>query len=144
MENGQTSETDWSYNSDEMQTEKDEYDYGSGAAGALIRATKTPTYQTFASLTHVVDKPTQVTIKDSSGAAARTDFSYDASGNTAKVSRWIDATGNNTAATQFLYDQYGNLTQVTDPKTNITQYSYSDSHLRIRVQQEPRVQRILI
>jgi RHS repeat-associated protein len=58
-----------------MVTETDEYAYGSGTPGALVRKTLT----TYASLTNgIVDRPASVTVKDGSGnIKAQTTYCYD-------------------------------------------------------------------
>jgi len=73
---GLESEIHKTYNSTYgMVTEVDEYAYGSGAPGALVRKTLT----TYASLTNgIVSKPASVTVEDGSGTIkSQTTFCYD-------------------------------------------------------------------
>ncbi|MGD0515828.1 MAG: hypothetical protein ABSA29_21190, partial [Terriglobales bacterium] len=82
--NGETSETTWSYNSREQQTEQDEYDFGSSGVGSLLRKTVT-NYQQFnetplyPDIPSIVDRPCQVITYDSTGTnrVAETDYFYD-------------------------------------------------------------------
>jgi len=94
LDNGLTSETDWGYNAYEQETEKDEYDYGTGATscagggswskpGPLYRKTVT-SYASFSNL-YLVDRPSSVIVcnttatcsSGSTNSVAETDSSYD-------------------------------------------------------------------
>jgi RHS repeat-associated protein len=134
------------YNSWEEPTEVDEYDFGTGtpsgscasppsstASGSLLRKTTT-SYASFAG--HIVDKPSSVISYDGSGnRVAETDYTtYDSVGNLqTKVADCFAVTGGQPCAqgnstTSYVYDSHGQTTKVTDPDTNPTQYSYTDSY----------------
>src|SRR5262249_51211292 len=141
--NGQTSKTTYFYDSKEMQTEQDDYDFGLG----FLRATVT-SYATTSGMpaAHVIDKPATVTVYADAGKtvkAAETDFTYDIPigsatsgivhhgtgcncGNVTKISRWVNSTGA-TVNTTFTNDDTGQRLSMTDPRGNITNYSYADS-----------------
>jgi RHS repeat-associated protein len=72
---GLQSRTNTFYNTYGLVTEKDEYAYGPGAPGAIVRKTLT----TYASLTNgIVNKPASVTVEDGSGnVKAKTTYCYD-------------------------------------------------------------------
>jgi len=72
---GLESQTVTSYNSYGLVTEKDEYAYGSGAPGSVVRKTLT----TYASLTNgIVNRPASVTVEDgSSNVHAQNTYCYD-------------------------------------------------------------------
>jgi len=82
--NGQESETAWSYNTREQETEKDDYDFGTSGVGALLRKTVT-NYQQFnntplyPNAPSIVNRPCQVITYDSTGTnrVAETDSFYD-------------------------------------------------------------------
>ena len=134
------------YNSWEEPTEVDEYDFGTGtpsgscasppsgtASGSLLRKTTTA-YASFSG--HIVDKPSSVISYDGSGnRVAETDYTtYDSVGNLqTKVADCFAVTGGQPCAqgnstTSYVYDSHGQTTKVTDPDTNPTQYSYTDSY----------------
>ena len=134
------------YNSWEEPTEVDEYDFGTGtpsgscasppsgtASGSLLRKTTTA-YASFSG--HIVDKPSSVITYDGSGnRVAETDYTtYDSVGNLqTKVADCFAVTGGQPCAqgnstTSYVYDSHGQTTKVTDPDTNPTQYSYTDSY----------------
>jgi len=85
---GQVSEATYAYNTSEQQTERDEYDYGSGRPGALTRKTVT-NYASFTGA-HIVDLPSSVITCTGAGTdsacngvgtrVAETDSSYDQTG----------------------------------------------------------------
>lgn len=125
LNNGFLSETDWAYNTNEMMTEKDEYDYGSGSRGPLLRKTLFPSYHSFN--THIVDKPDSAKVLDASGnPAAGASYVYDPSGNMLSRSNWLNSTGTSSVTTSHMYDGYGNIISTTDPKGYVTGYSYTD------------------
>jgi RHS repeat-associated protein len=144
----QVSEVTYSYNSNEEQTERDEYDYGSGGRGALTRKTVT-NYASFTGA-HIVDLPSSVITYDGSGnRVAETDSSYDqtglqttsvvqhttapggsARGNLTTVTKQCfngACAGGNPTTTYSYYDT-GQIYQTTDPKGNVTTFSYTDSY----------------
>lgn len=117
-------QTNWVYNTNEMVTEKDDYDYGVGSLGALLRKTMFPSYATFSE--HIVDKPNSVQVQTSAGTAlAGVTYTYDLVGNLLKHADWVTAGGGSTLTTSHTYDAYGNVTSTTDPGSNMTTYAYS-------------------
>jgi RHS repeat-associated protein len=124
-----------------LPVELDEYDFGNGAPGTLLRKTLT----TYASLGRIMDRLASVIVQDGSGTQkAKTTFGYDETmptttsgvpqhtspsssrGNLTSVNRWIDnpsATLTNT----YTYDDTGNVVATTDPGGHTTQYSYTDN-----------------
>jgi YD repeat-containing protein len=118
-------QTNWTYNTNEMVTEKDDYDYGVGAIGALLRKTVFPTgYATFAQ--HIVDKPNSVQVQNSSGIAlAGVNYTYDLVGDLLSHADWVTSGGASTLTTSHTYDAYGHIISTTDPHNNVTTYSYA-------------------
>jgi hypothetical protein len=83
LENGLTTETDYTYGIGMQVTEKDDYDYGSGGRGSLLRKTST-TYQAFAATPlyptapSIASLPSTVIEYDGAGnKVAETDYIYD-------------------------------------------------------------------
>jgi RHS repeat-associated protein len=126
--NNEVSESDWQYNTNEMETNRYDYDYGSGVRGALLRQTVIQ-YAPFNA--HIVDKPQTVELEDASGSVvAGVTYGYGGVtgvGNVLTRSNWLNATGSSALTTTHLYDPYGNMTSTTDPKGNTTTYAYTNS-----------------
>ena len=121
--NGQASETTWNYNSRELETERDDYDYGTTGVGSLLKTTVT-NYQQFnlnfyGSNQSIADRPCQVITKDGSGnRVAETDYFYD--GGTSCSS----AGGASTSAvvgTLTGHDETNYSASSTIPRGNLTQ-----------------------
>jgi len=116
-----TRETDTKYNPYGLVTNVNEYDYGSGVVGALLRQTIT-SYNT--SLGNgIVDRPASVTVKDgNSNTIAYTSYSYDQSGvtGTSGTPQHVSITGSR-----------GNLTTVASMANSTTTlyrtYTYYDT-----------------
>ncbi|MFZ0774067.1 MAG: hypothetical protein WCA49_25055, partial [Candidatus Sulfotelmatobacter sp.] len=144
---GPANETTWNYDSNEMQIEKDDYDFGTSGVGSLLRKTLTTydTSSTFAA-SHILDKPIKVQVYDSTGTtlAAETDYAYDSPaatatsgivqhsggctcGNLTSSSGWVSSSGS-TLTTTFINDDTGQRLSMTDPRGNTTSYSYTDSY----------------
>ncbi len=143
--NNQVSETTWNYNSNEMEIEQDDYDFGTNAPGPFLRA-KVTNYAAFGTL-HVVDKPSNIIVYSDSAKtvkAAETDYTYDNPvgtttsgivqhiagcncGNLTAQSQWLNSSGA-TLATNFTNDDTGQRLTMTDPRGNQTAYSYADSY----------------
>jgi RHS repeat-associated protein len=151
--NGQASETTWTYNTNEMETEHDDYDFGTTAPpnppGPLLRATVT-SYATSTAMaaSHVIDKPATVIVYSDAAKTnrvAETDYTYDSPagtitsgivqhsggcncGNLTQQSHWVDGSGTNKLTTNFTNDDTGQRLSMTDPRGNQTTYSYTDSY----------------
>jgi len=133
-----------------------EYDYGNGAPGPLIRRTHT-SYLAFsnssylsANLLNLVSSST--TYNGSGTQVAQTSYTYDSGtlqasnittqhvsvttprGNQTSVQRWLNTTGG-TLNTNASYFDTGMPYQVTDPRGNITTYSYSPTYVGAYVTQ---------
>ena len=120
LENGQTSRTNYFYGTLAVPTEQDEYDFGSGAPGALLRKTVS-NYQTFPVTplgTRIYDRPCQTLVYDSAGnRVAETDFLYD-TGTTVcgtAPTPTLGGTGSYTGHDEALYG-----TTATVPRGNMT------------------------
>lgn len=126
LNNTYVSESDWTYDSNEMETDRKDYDYGSGGHGNLLRETVIPSYHSFSN--HIVDKPDSVQVKDGGGSiVAGVSYGYDPNGNLLNRSDWLNQTGSSVLTTSHTYDGYGNMITTTDPANNLTQYSYADN-----------------
>jgi RHS repeat-associated protein len=147
--NTPTKKTHYNYNSYACAasiSEKDEYDYGPGAPGALLRKTLY-TYGDPFTGTGICDRPTSVTTQDGSGdQIAQTNYTYDGTtptatsgitghvalpsgtprGNATTVSAWLNTTGGYLSTT-YTYEDTGQVLSKTDPLQNTTYYSYTDS-----------------
>ncbi|MGH9891034.1 MAG: hypothetical protein ACREA0_03425, partial [bacterium] len=136
-------------------TQREEYNWGTGAPGALARRT-TLTYLQSSSPTyadksiHILDRATSQKVYDAAGALkAQTDFEYDnftegislsgavqhdpafgasytTRGNLTAVKRWRN-TPAATLTSRHQYDDAGNLRNTTDPLGHNTTLSYADS-----------------
>ena len=104
------------YNSVGSLTEQDDYDYGSGAPGALLRQTLI----TFASLGNITAFQQQVTVKDGNGnIKAQTNYNYDETAvtTTSGIAQHISVSGSR-----------GNLTSVNYPVSGLTShFTYYDT-----------------
>jgi RHS repeat-associated protein len=145
---GSQAETDTIYDSTGhgLVKEVDDYDYGSGAVGSLIRKTLT-TYGTYngsacvALGNGIVDRPCMVTVKDNGGnTKAQTTYAYDETSVAATTGtpQHIAITGSRgnlttasglTSATtslskQFTYFDTGNLQTATDVNAAVTTLIY--------------------
>ncbi|HWX55736.1 MAG TPA: RHS repeat-associated core domain-containing protein [Verrucomicrobiae bacterium] len=165
LDNGLTSKTNYSYATNpsseatgtfvSLETEVDEYGFGTNAPGALLRQTKT-TYVSFPGGT-ILDRPASLTVYDGSGnTMAATVNCYDQStpagtsgvvqhggaglGNLTQQLHWLNPPGgsnplptcqtgasSSALSTTFTYDDTGQVLSSTDPNGNPTQYSYTDS-----------------
>jgi RHS repeat-associated protein len=104
---GQQSKVTYTYDSNGNVVTLSEYDYGV----ALIRTTAT-TYSTSYSAQHILDRPTQVLIKDAGGSTvSRTDFAYD--GGSAGLASQTGLTTHDDTNYPASFTARGNLTQVT-------------------------------
>ena len=141
--NGKTAGTTWGYNSNEMETEQDDYDFGSGAPGSRLRVTDT-NYQTFGT-NHIVDHPSSVVIYDGNMTRfAETDYSYDSPAGTTTSgivqhsggcncgsltqSTQVVGGGNPALNTTYINDDTGQRLKMFDPRGNKTTYSYADGY----------------
>jgi RHS repeat-associated protein len=130
-----------------------EYDYGSGAPGAILRQTLT-TYQYQISspykTNNLVRLPATITVEDGSGnQKAQTKYGYDASslassgittqhdsappagssrGNQTSAQRWLNTTNTFLTSTNVYFDT-GTIQTATDPKGNPTAFAYSSTYV---------------
>jgi hypothetical protein len=143
LENGLTNQTTYGYSAGAQVGDKKEYDYGSGAPGALLRDTVT-NYQSFAATPiytagpSIFDKPSQVIVYDGSGnRLAETDYYYDQTALTA-VSGMPTGTHDETNYPATFTAPRGNLTTKTQqcfplpPATQtcsnpVTTYTYDET-----------------
>jgi len=141
--NGQESKTNATYNSYGLVTEEDDYDYGSGGPGPLLRKTTT----SYASLGNgIVDRPSQVVVYNGSGTAvAQTDYNYDQTnpvssgittqhvsvsgsrGNLTEVSQYLNTTNSWVYSSNTYFDT-GMVNVAYDGKNNPTTYAYSSTY----------------
>jgi len=120
---GLESQVNMDYNSYGLVTEVDEYGYGSGAVGSLVRKTLTTYTSCGVTNANVVNRPCSVTVDNPSGTAvASTTYSYDANGNLLTESRSTGGTPSALTRT-FTYGSYGVLATATDFNSNTTTYS---------------------
>jgi len=130
------------YYSNGLVTEQDEYAYGNGSPGPLLRKTLT----SYASLgNNIVGRPSQITIQDGSGnIKAQTTYTYDggslvSSGITTQHISVSGSRGNPTTVTQlvsgsstisqnFTYFDTGMVNVSKDGKSNPTNYAYSSTY----------------
>jgi len=107
---GLESKTSTTFNSYGLPTEADEYAYGAGAPGALVRKTLT----TYASLgNNIVNRPATVTVQDGSGnVKSQTTYSYDEGIVTATsgTPQQVSVTGSRGNATTIAYLVSGSAT----------------------------------
>jgi RHS repeat-associated protein len=134
---GLESLTNTFYNTYGSSTETDEYAYGVGAPGSIVRKTLT----TYASLGNgIVAMPATVTIEDgSSNVHSQTTYSYDQTGVTATSGTPQQAavsgsrgnattisyyTGSSSLNKTYTYYDTGNVNAATDVNSAVTTYSY--------------------
>ncbi|HET7108059.1 MAG TPA: RHS repeat-associated core domain-containing protein [Candidatus Acidoferrum sp.] len=128
-----------------------EYDFGTGAPGALLRKTDY-TYKAFDTASYltanIIDKVSSVTVYDGGGTqVSKTTYGFDEyslqpsgvttnftppvagtpRGNQTSVKKWLNTTGGTLNTTTTYYDT-GMPYQVTDPRGNVTTYSYSPTY----------------
>jgi RHS repeat-associated protein len=122
LENGQTSQTNYFYGTLGVLTEKDEYDFGSGASGALLRKTVN-NYQSFSTTplgTNIYDRPCQTIVYDGSTPGAETDYFYDGGSavcGAAGTPSVVGVTGLPTGT----HDEINYAASSTAPRGNLTQ-----------------------
>jgi hypothetical protein len=135
---GLQSRRDTFYNSYGLVTERDEYAYGAGAPGALVRKTLT----TYAALSNgIVNRPATITVQDGSGnVKSQTTYTYDqgtvtatsgtpqhvsvsgSRGNATTVSYLVQ--GTTTLSKTYTYYDTGTLNTATDVNGSQTTYNY--------------------
>jgi YD repeat-containing protein len=127
-----------------------EYGYGQGAPGSLMRqtintylATSNANYfYNGSTVVNIVNRLSTSSVYDGSvtcyggqtcGAnlLAQTTYTYDNNGTNYRglvttVSKWLNTTSS-ILNTQYGYDSYGDITSMTDPLGNVTNWSYTDS-----------------
>jgi YD repeat-containing protein len=135
---GLESETNSTYNAYGSVTEDDQYAYGAGAPGAIVRKTLT----TYASLGNgIVSMPASVTVQDASGNVhSNTIYSYDqtaviATSGTPQQGAITGSRGNATTISylvragtslskNYTYYDTGNVSTATDVNGAVTTYTY--------------------
>ncbi|MGC2744010.1 MAG: hypothetical protein WA672_12530, partial [Candidatus Angelobacter sp.] len=141
LPNNQQSFTNANFNSVGLPTETDEYDFGNGVPGALLRSTLT-TYATLDN--NILDHPATIVVQDgSSTQKASTTFTYDegtitgttgvpqhsaitgSRGNPTTITQWVAGTTN--LVSKLTYDDTGNVLTSTDPANNVTAFDYTDN-----------------
>lgn len=148
LENGTTqSEIATTYNDYGVPTEVDQYGYGTGSPGPIVRKT-TINYASFSN--PIADLPSSITMKNAGGTSvAQTIYTYDSAsltsvtgiaqhddtnygvsqttrGNPTEIQDWVaGSTFLNTYAT---YDTTGQHISDTDAKGNVTSYSFADNY----------------
>lgn len=136
-------------------TEIREFDWGTGTPGPLLRRTrKAYNYTILDKVTReIVCQPgATCDINNPTDEDARTDYVYDGStlistssapapqhdytnfsstfttrGNATQVKRWRSASDSAPLATNYGYDDLGNIRSITDPANNTTTWSYTDN-----------------
>ncbi len=151
---GQVSQVGFVYDGYNNITDKKEYDWGSGAPGALLRETKN-TYETASAYValNLVRLPTETKVLDGSGTLySDTTYSYDqygttgitncpnivghdnqnyagggTRGNASFISRYLN-TNASWLTTTLTYDIAGNITGISDPNGHATGLTYTDEY----------------
>ena len=135
---GRQAKTNTLYNNFGLVTENDEYDYGSGAPGGLVRQTLVP-YATLGN--NLSNRPASVTLKDGSGnIKAQTSYGYDQTpvsatsgtpqhltvgsvrGNATTIAYLVQ--GSSTQSRTFTYYDTGTTQTATDLNGASTTYTY--------------------
>jgi RHS repeat-associated protein len=104
-------------------TEIDEYDYD----GSLKKKTA-QTWEPTSNFTppHILDRLATRTVTDPiSGVQSTLSYGYNSVGDI--TSGTVGGTGITSLTTNYQRDSFGNITQITDPKLNITKFGYQDS-----------------
>lgn len=132
------SKTVTSYNTYGLVTEMDEYAYGAGAPGSVVRKTLT----TYASLSNgILNRPASITVEDGSGnIKSQTTYTYDqgtvtatsgtpqqvsvsgSRGNVTTIAQLVS--GSTTLSKTFTYYDTGNVNVATDTNGAQTTYNY--------------------
>ena len=134
---GLQSEHNYLYNSVGGLTEEDDYDYGSGGPGALLRKTLV----TYASLGNITAFRQQVTIKNGSGTTvSQTNYNYDETTptSTSGIAQHVSVTGSrgnltsidypvNGPISRFTYYDTGSLSSSQDINLTTATYNYSSN-----------------
>jgi hypothetical protein len=106
-----TSRTTYTYGSGDQLTERDDYDFGPGSPGGLLRKTVTA-YQAFAatptfpSSPSILDRPSSTIVYAGTSRVAESDYLYDTVGVGS-----VTATGHDDAAYGTSFNVRGNLTK---------------------------------
>lgn len=152
LDNGMVSQVQWSYDiwqadlNDSVLTEERIYDYAQGAPGPLLKRTDyTWLHRVNPSSygwpngngsggNHICDRKTSETVYDGSGKKLeQTTYTYDANNGggpalLTSVTKWRSTDGASLTTSYTYTNYYGNVATMTDPKGNVTQYSYADNY----------------
>lgn len=110
-------------------SEIDEYDYGASSpaketAQTWMSASDSSLYSDSGS--HMLDRLKSRTVTDPSTSVQETlNYGYNGVGDI--TSKTIGGTGVTSLTTSYQRDSYGNITQMTDPKNNVTNFGYTDN-----------------
>jgi RHS repeat-associated protein len=110
-------------------TEIDQYDYASSGTGTALKKTAETWMTTSNGLYsigggHLLDRLASRTITDpASQNQATLSYGYNSVGDI--TSKTVGGTSVTSLTTNYLRDGYGNITQMTDPKGNVTNWGYS-------------------
>ena len=138
---GLEAETNGFYNSLGLPTEEDDYDYGSGSPGSVLRKVLT----SYASLgNYIADRPASITVQNGSGATmAQTNYTYDqgslqpttgtpqhvavsgSRGNATTIQQLVQ--GSTFLTRTVAYYDTGNVYTATDANAAVTTYNFADA-----------------
>jgi YD repeat-containing protein len=108
-------------------TQINDYDYASSGTGTLLKEVS-QVWEPASAFTpaHILDRLESRTITDpNSGTQATLNYGYDTYGNI--TSKAVGGTSVTTLNSSYLRDAYGNMTQYTDPNSNVTKFGYADA-----------------
>lgn len=111
-------------------TEIDEYDFDGSVkrktAQTWMGASDSCLYSDAAGGGHIFDRLKSRTVTDpASNVQSTLSYGYNSVGDI--TSKTVGGTGLTSLTTNYQRDAYGNITQVTDPKSNITKFGYTDN-----------------
>ena len=120
------SKTNTDYNSYSLPTEVDQYGFGSGAPGGLVRK-RLITYDTALYGKYIYDRPSEIQTEDSSSTVrAQATYGYDGNGNLQSEAHTNTGGSPSSINRSFTHNTNGTLATATDfnSSTHITSYTY--------------------